>query len=115
MVTCPVVRTCEALCRLGLSDIDLLKIDAEGDELAVLLGIDAWQWRLIRQVVVEVHDVDDRLADVVRLLTGVGYTSVVVHPQSTVHREDGYVAFIPAELRLFMVYARRAPADPVGA
>jgi FkbM family methyltransferase len=103
---CAVVRTGDALCRLGVCDVELLKVDVEGDELEVLLGIDAWQWRLIRQVVVEVHDVHDRLQDVVRLLQGTGYT-VQVQQQNTVCRDDGYVAFIPLHLRLFMVYAVR--------
>jgi FkbM family methyltransferase len=48
--------------------VDLLKIDVEGAELDVLQGIDARHWPLIRQVVMEVQDLDDRLAQVCDLL-----------------------------------------------
>lgn len=40
-----------------LSRIDLLKIDVEGSELAVLRGLDAAGWATVRQLVAEVHDV----------------------------------------------------------
>lgn len=46
---------------LGLERIDLLKIDVEKAEWAVLLGIDGSDWPKIRQVVVEVHDIEGRL------------------------------------------------------
>ncbi|HXA27608.1 MAG TPA: FkbM family methyltransferase [Candidatus Angelobacter sp.] len=48
--------------------VDLLKVDVEGAELDVLHGIDARHWPLIRQVVMEVQDLDDRLAQVCDLL-----------------------------------------------
>jgi FkbM family methyltransferase len=48
--------------------VDLLKVDVEGAELDVLLGIDAQHWPLIRQVVMEVQDLDGRLGDVCALL-----------------------------------------------
>jgi FkbM family methyltransferase len=48
--------------------VDLLKVDVEGAELDVLLGIDARHWPLIRQVVMEVQDLDGRLGDVCDLL-----------------------------------------------
>jgi FkbM family methyltransferase len=48
--------------------VDLLKVDVEGAELDVLLGIDARHWPLIGQVAMEVQDIDGRLADVCDLL-----------------------------------------------
>jgi amino acid adenylation domain-containing protein/FkbM family methyltransferase len=53
--------------------IDLLKVDVEGAELEVLLGIDAAHWPRVRQVAVEVHDVDGRLARVRDLLAHHGF------------------------------------------
>lgn len=44
--------------------VDLLKVDAVGSELDVLDGVDAAHWPLIRQVVVDVQHVGDRLAAV---------------------------------------------------
>jgi FkbM family methyltransferase len=52
--------------------VDLLKVDAEGAELEVLLGIEPAHWPLIRHAVVEVHDQDGRLAAVCGLLRGHG-------------------------------------------
>jgi FkbM family methyltransferase len=42
--------------REAVSSIDLLKIDAEGSELAVLAGIEDGHWSRIRQIVAEIHD-----------------------------------------------------------
>ena len=49
--------------------VDLLKIDAEGAELEVLLGISPAHWRLIQLAILEVHDYDGRLAAVCDLLS----------------------------------------------
>jgi FkbM family methyltransferase len=48
--------------------VDLLKIDVEGAELDVLLGIEARHWPLIHQVVMELQDLDGRLDEVCGLL-----------------------------------------------
>jgi FkbM family methyltransferase len=65
----------------GLSVVDLLKVDAEKSELAVLRGIEPEHWPIIRQVVAEVHDVDDRVAVVTKMLAAKGYHVVVETPQ----------------------------------
>ncbi|MBX9399673.1 amino acid adenylation domain-containing protein [Lysobacter sp. BMK333-48F3] len=57
----------------ALDRIDLLKVDVEGAELEVLLGIDDAHWPRLRQVVVEVHDLDGRLARVRGLLERHGF------------------------------------------
>jgi tyrocidine synthetase-3 len=57
----------------GVEEIDLLKIDVEKGELAVLKGIGGKDWPKIRQVVMEVHDVDNRLAGVVSHLEARGF------------------------------------------
>lgn len=54
--------------------IDLVKVDVEGAELEVLRGIEDRDWPRIAAVVVEVHDVDGRLAEVERLLTRRGFS-----------------------------------------
>lgn len=63
----------------GLETIDLLKIDVERAEMAVLRGVSDEHWQRIRQVVMEVHDVDGSLDIVLRLLkTRAGFTNCVV-------------------------------------
>jgi FkbM family methyltransferase len=68
-----VVRLSQVLPR-HRSRIDLVKVDVEGAELEVLRGIDDHDWPRIAAVVVEVHDVDGRLAEVERLLTRHGFS-----------------------------------------
>jgi len=53
--------------------VDLLKVDVEGAEVDVLLGIEAHQWPLIRNVVMEVPDLDNRLAAVCEILSANGF------------------------------------------
>lgn len=68
----------------SLSRIDLLKIDVERAELDVLLGISKTDWRLISQVVLEVHDVQGRLEHILQLLKNTaGFTSVTVTQDET--------------------------------
>ena len=73
-VECP-IRPLSAIVREhGVEQIDLLKIDVEKSELEVLEGIAGEDWPKIKQLVVEVHDIDKRLARVTALLRGQGYT-----------------------------------------
>ena len=130
------LRSIQSICdELGLMKIDLLKIDVEGDEIEVLHSIGEANWSLIRQIVIEIHDINERLASAVNLLTGQGYQctlpyplshlinyhsfSSIIHsyillnsfslgttvPQQNSLSDDGYMTFIPDELKLYMVYA----------
>jgi amino acid adenylation domain-containing protein/FkbM family methyltransferase len=60
----------------GIDRIDLLKIDVEKAEWDVLAGIGAEDWAKIQQVVIEVHDLDGRLAQVLTLLRHHGFACV---------------------------------------
>ncbi|MFN7803968.1 MAG: FkbM family methyltransferase, partial [Planctomycetaceae bacterium] len=84
------------LAESGVEQIDLLKIDVEKSEWLVFQGIEPEDWNRIRQVVVEVHDEDGRLEQVVGLLRGQGFDVVV--EQDEVLRNTS----------LCSVYARRA-------
>lgn len=57
----------------GIERVDLLKIDVEKAEWEVLQGVQAADWRRIRQVVVEVHDANGRLRDIRALLGAQGF------------------------------------------
>ena len=77
--------------------VDLLKMDVEGAEVDVLLGIDAEHWPLVRQVVLEVQDLDGRLDAVTDLLRRNGLEPAVRQ-----------APLIGAENRAYLVHATRA-------
>ena len=69
--------------RHGITSIDLLKIDTEGQERAVLDGIGPALWPRIRQLLVEVHRGEEELGSFLAELDGYGYRSVVEsHPMA---------------------------------
>ena len=81
----------------AIERIDLLKINVEKSEMDVLEGIAAEDWPRIRQVALEVHDIDGRLALVQRLLSDRGF-SVTVEKDWQLEQSAG---------TNFYVYARR--------
>ncbi len=91
-----------AIAACGLDRIDLLKINVEKAEAAVLAGIDPGDWPRIAQVVLELHDVGGRLQDVLALLHRHGFVTAV--------EEDWSLE--PGSGTNFYIYARRrgAPA-----
>jgi len=72
-VTFAVRRTAEALREAKVGRIDLLKIDVEGAEEAVLLGMDDDQWDNTQAVWVEVHDSGGTRARVTKMLESRGF------------------------------------------
>ena len=81
----------EIMQKHGLSHISLLKIDVERAELDVLAGIACSDWQAISQLVMEVHDVQNRLQQIRQLLTqvaGFSYITITQDEQlkgSTIH------------------------------
>ena len=98
-VSCRILPLSMLLADHGVTKIDLLKVDVERAELDVLEGIWAPDWPRIRQLVVEVHAIEDRVRRVVELLRARGFAAAVEQLSAL----EG--------TRLHMVYARR-PADP---
>lgn len=76
-VPCELLSVSDVIRQLGLERVDLLKIDVERAELAVLAGVGEEAWPLVAQVSMEVHDLDGRLAEVEALLRARGMASVV--------------------------------------
>lgn len=60
-----------------VAHIDFLKIDVQKSEHDVLLGINEEDWPKIKQIVIEVHDIDGRLQQVHELLQARGYNIAV--------------------------------------
>jgi FkbM family methyltransferase len=70
---CPTTTFAAHRAAQGVENVDLLKIDVEKAELEVLQGIAPGDWPRIRQVVVEVHNLHDRLRDIRALLEARGF------------------------------------------
>jgi len=76
-LTCPLDTLSNLIDREALQYIDVLKIDVEKSEADVLNGIREEHWPLIRQIVVEVHDIEGRLERLKCLLQARGYSCTV--------------------------------------
>lgn len=100
---CPMQTLSDVVERERPSRIDLLKIDVEGAEFEVLLGVADETWPLVRQVVLEGVDVDGRLAAIATLLRARGFLDLHVETSTTASSRG---------LTNFVLHARR-PADSV--
>jgi len=60
----------------NIKEITLLKMDCEGQEWDVLMGIDDSHWDMIRSIVMEVHDVNGRADMVIKLLKDKGFIKI---------------------------------------
>jgi hypothetical protein len=81
-VTCQLRTLSEIIREQNIEQIDLLKIDVERSELDVLLGIEAQDWHKIKQVVLEVHDLDGRVQKVKELLMQHDLNKITIEQQS---------------------------------
>ena len=98
-IACPMTTLSNVIQEQGVEQIDLLKIDVEKSEQAVLTGIQAADWPKIRQLVVEVDaGQDGRLEHIETLLRRRGFD--VTSEQDAQLVDSG----------LFNVYARRGAA-----
>jgi amino acid adenylation domain-containing protein/FkbM family methyltransferase len=93
-------RLSDVLREQGVERIDLVKIDVQKAELEVLAGIDDADWPRIRQLVVEVHDVDGRLAAITGELERRGFAV-------TAEQDPLFAGSI-----MWNVYARRPEPRP---
>jgi amino acid adenylation domain-containing protein/FkbM family methyltransferase len=96
-------RLSEILRENAIERVDLLRIDAQKSEHDVLAGIDEADWPQVRQIVMEVYDIEGRLSSLVRLLEAKGY-EIAVEPER-----------LSSSPPLYVVYARRSSADLPGA
>jgi amino acid adenylation domain-containing protein/FkbM family methyltransferase len=88
----------------SLDRIDLLKVNVEKAELDVLEGIDDEHWPAIRQVVLQVHDLDDRRRRVEELLRRQGFAYTTVRDWA-----------VEEDQEVYYVYAHRPPRRPTPA
>ena len=63
--------------RYNLSEINLVKLDAEKAELRILEGINLTDWPKLQQFVIEVHDIQNRLNLIKSMLERHGFECTV--------------------------------------
>lgn len=71
--TCRLKTVSDVISQYDVRRIDLLKIDVQKSELDVIAGIREDDWKKIKQVVIEVHDINGRLGQIVTRLRQHGY------------------------------------------
>lgn len=97
---CDLIRLSDFLDAEDIDTVDLLKVDVQKSEAELLDGIRDEHWDMIKQIVVEVHDIDGRLAQMAAQLTQRGYTVTT--------EQDHMLAGSP----MHYLYARRDSARP---
>ncbi|WP_414581662.1 FkbM family methyltransferase [Scytonema sp. PCC 10023] len=80
-VTCQLRTVSEIIHEHDVQQIDLLKVDVERSELNVLLGIEEQDWQKIKQVVMEVYNLDGRVEKVTALLKEHGLNEITVEQE----------------------------------
>ena len=95
-VECQMKTISQVIAEQSVTQIDLLKIDVEKAELDVIEGIEAQDWSKIQQIVVEVHNINNRVQRIVDLLQDKGFD---------VNREQDPIF---KHLDIYTVYAKKA-------
>ncbi|GAX45461.1 amino acid adenylation [Tolypothrix sp. NIES-4075] len=93
--TCQLKTISDVMREHGVEKVDLLKIDVEKSEQDVLSGIQQEDWQKIKQIVVEVHNINGRLEEITALLKKHGYDLII--------EQDALLE----ETVLYNIYARR--------
>jgi len=96
--TCELKTLSDIIHEHQVEQINLLKIDVEKSERDVLAGIQESDWQKIKQIIVEVHDINGRLTEITNLLKRHGYDLTVI--------QDRLLEKTP----LYNIYARRVTA-----
>ena len=81
---------------LEIETINLLKIDVEGAEYEVLQGIEEKDWEKIKQIIIEVHDIEGRAEKINKMLITHGF-DIIIEKNS----------LLPDELNNLNLYATR--------
>ena len=98
-VTCEMRTISDFVRDRQIQRIDYLKIDVERAELDVLEGVDPDDWRKIERVVVEVHDIQDRLRTITSLLSQRGLDKIVISQTPTLIDTNIFVVFATRPLQ----------------
>lgn len=111
--TCPIVPLSEVIRDQGVEAIDLLKIDVQKSELDVLYGLEPRDWPKVRQIAMEVHDLDGQLEVARELLAERGFNVVV--EQDALYRGSVMFNLFAVRKDLYQRLVGRAPVLSAGA
>ncbi len=89
-INCELRTVSDILKEYNIAQIDLLKVDVEKSELAVLQGISEQDWPKIKQTVMEIHDLDGRLETIKKLLIKHGLTKITIEQEPTLQGSNVY-------------------------
>ncbi|MEH2425096.1 MAG: FkbM family methyltransferase [Nostoc sp.] len=78
----------------NISKIDLLKIDVEKAELDVMRGFTPEDWSKVKQVVVEIHNIDNRLNTIQSLLSQMGFTIAAINQEEGLKGSNIYNLYV---------------------
>jgi FkbM family methyltransferase len=92
-VSCKVVSLSEIMEQEKIERIDLLKIDCEGAEYDVLLGIRENHWGRIQKVVAEVYNHENRVEKMRDLLQNKGFSKIHIEEDEGVKGANLYNIF----------------------
>jgi len=99
-INCQLRTVSDVTDEFNVSQIDLLKVDAEKSELGVLEGISDQDWPKIKQTVMEIHDLEGRLETIKNILKKHGLSKIYVEQEPTLQGSNVY-----------SLYAMREPAS----
>ena len=74
ILECVLIRLSDFIDAEAIDEVDLLKVDVQKSELDLLGGIRDEHWQRIKQIVVEVHDIEGRRDRMAAQLSSRGYT-----------------------------------------
>lgn len=95
-ISCQMKTISNVINEYKIKKIDLLKIDVEKSELDVIQGICSSDWERIKQTVIEVHNIDNRLSLIKDCLYSNGFTTVKIS------QEEAF-----KDSNIFCIYAMR--------
>jgi FkbM family methyltransferase len=75
-IPCEMTTISDIIEQSHVERVDLLKVDVEGAELAVLRGIKADDWQKIDALMVEVHDYEGRVETIRAMLESAGFSQI---------------------------------------